>query len=426
MTTRVLRYPTLQNTSTGVISTAVCINALAIRDANVHDPSTDTPGINTFLVDMHQLPGSRMLYVGNSLNQPVTVTLLTSYDSVVLIEVATGVVAASATPVYLDTVSIPQLANPYPVLGVRVVSGTPPTSGTLTVAIVGASVGGAVSTFSIGEVDIGEEVTIVGSLPAGSNVIGTVTLNSSALSIGTVGLDAGTNSVGTIGLDEGTNSIGTVGLDIGTNSVGTVGLDTGLNTIGKVDLNTGSNTIGKVDINSGTNTIGKIDLNAGSNTIGKVGLVAGVASVGTVGLNAGSNTIGNVGLTTGSIPAQNTVATALIAYGPQTTNTSSTDQTNTNARGVSVFIKTGAFAGDASAITVSVEGKDTISGSYYTILASSSLLANSFYVMEVYPSLLPVTNSIASALLPYNWRVSIAGTWGTGGSILGVSFGMQA
>lgn len=112
----------------------------------------------------------------------------------------------------------------------------------------------------------------------------------------------------------------------------------------------------------------------------------------------------------------------LITSAALTTNTNASDQTNSRYKGVVVFITPGAFGSGASAVVVTIEGKDPVSGNYYTILASASLSANTFTTLTVFPGAVAVNNSIANAVLPKTWRVkATASNWGTGGSTLGVS-----
>ena len=113
---------------------------------------------------------------------------------------------------------------------------------------------------------------------------------------------------------------------------------------------------------------------------------------------------------------------ALLASGAVTTNANSGDQTNYNARGVKVFIATGAFGSGASTITVSIQGKDPVSGNYFTVLTSASLTASTFSVLTVYPGIAVTANTTASDVIPRTWRVAwAASAWGTGGSTLGIS-----
>lgn len=56
-------------------------------------------------------------------------------------------------------------------------------------------------------------------------------------------------------------------------------------------------------------------------------------------------------------------------------------------------------------INVVIEGKDIVSGKYWTILDSGALIANQTKIMEVNANLTAVANSIAKDILPSIWRV---------------------
>jgi hypothetical protein len=113
---------------------------------------------------------------------------------------------------------------------------------------------------------------------------------------------------------------------------------------------------------------------------------------------------------------------ALIASSAYTSNQTSGDQTNSNGKGLLLFIKTGAFGSGASGIVATIQGKDPVSGQVYTILASAALTASSFTVLRVYPNLTTAANLVANDILPRTWNVTLTATaWGTGGSTVGVA-----
>jgi|SRR5262245_35664813 len=115
----------------------------------------------------------------------------------------------------------------------------------------------------------------------------------------------------------------------------------------------------------------------------------------------------------------------LLASGAISANANGSDQLNYNARGVKLFINTGAFGSGSSAITVTLQGKDPVSGQYYTILASASLTAGTFLVLSAYPGLTASANVTANDVLPRTFRITYqASNWGTGGSVLGIACAM--
>ncbi len=103
----------------------------------------------------------------------------------------------------------------------------------------------------------------------------------------------------------------------------------------------------------------------------------------------------------------------LLASAARTANTNSTDQNNTNGKGVHVHINITAWT--AGSITVTIQGKDPVSGTYYTILASAALAATGLTVLRVHPGLTAVANLAANDFLPRVWRVAV--TVGTADSI---------
>lgn len=94
----------------------------------------------------------------------------------------------------------------------------------------------------------------------------------------------------------------------------------------------------------------------------------------------------------------------LLASAARTATTASADQTNHNARGLHVGINVTAIT--TSNLTVTIQGKDPISGTYYTILAGVAITSTGLYLLKVYPGITGVTNASASDLLPRTFRVN--------------------
>lgn len=84
------------------------------------------------------------------------------------------------------------------------------------------------------------------------------------------------------------------------------------------------------------------------------------------------------------------------------------DQTNTNARGLHLIVDITALGGTTPTLTVTIQGKDAVSGKYYDILASSALNATGTTVLKVYPGLTAAANTAANDVLPRDWRVKYA------------------
>lgn len=116
----------------------------------------------------------------------------------------------------------------------------------------------------------------------------------------------------------------------------------------------------------------------------------------------------------------------VLTSGAVTVDGHSSDFTNNSAKGVKLYIKTGAFGSGASSITITLQGRDLSSGTYYDILASASLTTSGFQVIQIYPGITAAANISASDVLPHTWRVKWqASDWGSGGSTLGIGCAMN-
>jgi hypothetical protein len=116
----------------------------------------------------------------------------------------------------------------------------------------------------------------------------------------------------------------------------------------------------------------------------------------------------------------------VLTSGAVTVNGNSPDYTNNCARGVKLYITSGTFGAGASAITVTLQGRDLSSGTYFDIVTSASLTTSSFAVLTAYPGVAVTANVSASDILPHTWRVKWqAANWGTGGSTLGIGCAMN-
>jgi hypothetical protein len=102
----------------------------------------------------------------------------------------------------------------------------------------------------------------------------------------------------------------------------------------------------------------------------------------------------------------NNYESTLLASAARTVATNGSDQNNRNGKGCHLHINISAWT--AGSITVTVQGKDPVSGTYYTILTSAALAAVGFITLRVYPGLTPVANLTENDILPRTWRVSVA------------------
>lgn len=114
-----------------------------------------------------------------------------------------------------------------------------------------------------------------------------------------------------------------------------------------------------------------------------------------------------------------------VNFPPQTAQTvgvNGVDQTNYNSRGVTVVVVTTAIG--TGSITVTIQGKDQASGTYYTLLAGAAIITNTTNRYTVFPGAVVAANVSANDALPYQWRIIVtannanAATYSVGGSTL--------
>jgi len=94
----------------------------------------------------------------------------------------------------------------------------------------------------------------------------------------------------------------------------------------------------------------------------------------------------------------------VLASAARIASTDSGDLVNRSARGLHLIIDMTVEPG-VDTVTFTIEGKDPLSGKYYTILASAALTAVATTVLKVYPGLTVAANLVASDALPKDWRV---------------------
>lgn len=105
---------------------------------------------------------------------------------------------------------------------------------------------------------------------------------------------------------------------------------------------------------------------------------------------------------------RNNVAGTALASAARTATTNSADLVNYNGRGVVVVLDVTAFAATPT-ITLTVEGKDPVSGGYYTILSGAAInvAGTSRNVYVVYPGVTETANVDASHPLPRTFRITV-------------------
>lgn len=103
---------------------------------------------------------------------------------------------------------------------------------------------------------------------------------------------------------------------------------------------------------------------------------------------------------------------SLITHSAASVGVTGGDQVNPSFKGLHVVVDITTITGTTPTLTVTVEGKDPVSGKYYTLLASAALNATGTTVLRIYPGLTASTNVTANDVLPRTWRVrsTIGGT----------------
>ncbi len=96
----------------------------------------------------------------------------------------------------------------------------------------------------------------------------------------------------------------------------------------------------------------------------------------------------------------------VLASAARTATVSSADLTNYNARGVTVVIDVTAIT-DTPSVIATVQGKDPLSGKYFTLLESAAITGTGTTVLVVHPSITASTNLKAQLPLPRTWRVTL-------------------
>lgn len=91
----------------------------------------------------------------------------------------------------------------------------------------------------------------------------------------------------------------------------------------------------------------------------------------------------------------------------RTADTFSMDYSNKSGRGLHCVLSITNVVPSGS-ITLTIEGKDRLSGDYYTLLQSAAYTSTGTKVHRVYPGLTVSTNLTANDVLPETWRVKVA------------------
>ncbi|MCL6542045.1 MAG: hypothetical protein K6T87_15930 [Roseiflexus sp.] len=96
----------------------------------------------------------------------------------------------------------------------------------------------------------------------------------------------------------------------------------------------------------------------------------------------------------------------------RSSTTNSSDFINQNGRGLKVVFNITAVPG-TDTVTLSIEGKDPLSGVYYTIFSGAAESSIGTKVYTIYPGIPIVENVSANDILPRTWRVKVTHSAGT-------------
>lgn len=108
--------------------------------------------------------------------------------------------------------------------------------------------------------------------------------------------------------------------------------------------------------------------------------------------------------------AQSNTVGVLLSSAARTTTTSSSDVTNTSTRGAHIVVNVTAYT--SGTWTPVVEGKDPVSGNYYTILTGPAITSTGMTIIKVYPGIMAQSadQPWANDFLPRTWRITMNGT----------------
>lgn len=113
---------------------------------------------------------------------------------------------------------------------------------------------------------------------------------------------------------------------------------------------------------------------------------------------------------------------SFLASASRTTTQTQADQTNFNARGIHVVVDM-TVVGTGS-ITLTIQGKDEVSGKYYTLLAGAAITTNVTNVYKVFPGAPVTANVSANDMVPRTYRLLVtannanAATYSVGYSLI--------
>lgn len=101
-----------------------------------------------------------------------------------------------------------------------------------------------------------------------------------------------------------------------------------------------------------------------------------------------------------------TVQATALASAARTATTSTADITNHRGRGVIAWLNVTAVP-SVETLTFTIQGKEPVSGAYYTILASTASATTGLVTLEVGPGTTAAANVRAAVQLPRVFRLTV-------------------
>ena len=109
---------------------------------------------------------------------------------------------------------------------------------------------------------------------------------------------------------------------------------------------------------------------------------------------------------------QSTPQTNVITLTAASTGVASPVYTMGGNYALQVYINVSALTGTSPTLTVTIQGYDPTSGTYFTVLASTAIAATGFTVLTVATGTTAAANSVANSIMPQQFRINttIGGT----------------
>lgn len=178
---------------------------------------------------------------------------------------------------------------------------------------------------------------------------------------------------------------------------------------------TGANNANALIINSGPLVASTYGLPVMAYLTARNGTVANpVWTLSNIGADAtnGQNAIGvgnfrynGSGGTTGYDREWNNINVTILTSASRTTTQTSADQVNYNGRGIHVVVDTTVIG--TGSITLTINGKDNISGKYYTLLSGAAIVTNTTNVYKVFPGAPATSNVSVNDMIPRLFQIVV-------------------